>query len=94
MECLLLISFLILISMIIGVKKILWTLLKMFDNNWGYSTPLQFRFKVGDRVKISTHSDLIYNTPATVIEFGRYDYLIEDDNGERHIVYQFEIYSD
>jgi len=74
------------------MKKILWGLLEMVDDNWGYSTPLQKRFKVGDRVKISPHSKLIAHTPATIIEFGRYDYLIEDDNGKKHIVYQFELY--
>ncbi len=64
----------------------------MVDNNWGYSTPLQKRFKIGDRVKISIHSKLIAHTPATIIQFGRHDYLIEDDNLEKHIVYQFELY--
>jgi len=74
------------------MKKILCKLLEILDNNWGYSTPLQKRFKVGDRVKISTHSKLIAHTPATIIETGRQDYLIEDDNLQKHIVYQFELY--
>ena len=76
------------------MKTILWELLKLLDDNYGYSTPLQQRFKVGDRVKISPHSKLITHTPATIIEFGRYDYLIEDDNHQKHIVYQFELYKD
>jgi hypothetical protein len=74
------------------MKKILWFLLSLVDNNWGYSTPLQKRFKVGDRVKISTHSKLIAHTPATIIECGRCDYLIMDDDFQKHIVYQFELY--
>jgi len=77
------------------MKKLLWFLLSKVDNNWGYSTPLQKRFKVGDRVKISTHSrliELIPHTQATIIETGRYDYLIEDDNLVKHVVYQFELY--
>ena len=74
------------------MKRILWFLLSKVDDNWGYSTPLQKRFKVGDRVKISTHSKLIAHTPATIIETGRQDYLIEDDNLVKHVVYQFELY--
>jgi len=74
------------------MKKILWFILSKVDDNWGYSTPLQKRFKVGDRVKISTNSKLIAHTPATIIETGRYDYLIEDDNLVKHIVLQFELY--
>lgn len=74
------------------MKKILWFLLSKFDSNWGYSTPLQKRFKVGDRVKISTHSKLIAHTPATIVETGRHDYLIEDDTLQKYVVYQFELY--
>ena len=76
------------------MKKILWKLLEMVDDNWGYSTPLQRRFKVGDRVKISRHSKLITHTPATIIGLCRFDYLIIDGNDEKHRVYQFELYSD
>jgi hypothetical protein len=74
--------------------RILWVLLNLFDNNWGYSTPLQERFKVGDRVKISIHSRLKrhYRTNATIIETGRHDYLIKRDNGKLHVVYEFELY--
>lgn len=74
------------------MKRLLWFLLNKIDNNWGYSTPLQKRFKVGDRVKISIHSKLKAHTPATIIETNRHDYLIVDDYLQRHIVYQFEIY--
>lgn len=37
------------------MKALLWKLLERLDNNHGYSTPLQKRFKVGDRCRISTH---------------------------------------
>lgn len=74
------------------MKRLLWFLLSKVDSNWGYNTPLQKRFKVGDRVKISTHSKLIAHTPATILETGRHDYLIEDDNLVKHVVYQFELY--
>ncbi len=74
------------------MKNFLWYLLSKVDNNWGYTTPLQKRFKAGDRVKTSIHSKLIAHTPATIIECGRHDYLIEDDNLQKHIVYQFELY--
>ncbi len=74
------------------MKRLLWILLNLVDNNWGYTTPLQKRFKVGDKVKISIHSKLIAHTPATIIEFGRHDYLIKDDNNKLHVVYQFELY--
>jgi len=75
------------------MKKILWFLLERIDDNWGYSTPIQKRFKVGDVVKISPHSSkLVTDTTVTILEFGRYDYLIEDDNLVKHVVYQFELY--
>lgn len=74
------------------MKKLLWILLNLLDKNYGYSTPLQKRFKVGDRVKISSHSRLIPHTSATIIECGRYDYLIECVDLQRYIVYQFELY--
>jgi hypothetical protein len=59
------------LCMLIPIQRLLWFLLSKVDNNWGYSTPLQKRFKVGDRVKISTHSKLTVHTPATIIEIGR-----------------------
>lgn len=81
----------------ITMKKLLWFLLSKLDDNWGYSTPLQKRFKVGDKVKISNmvsthHKTLIPHTPATIINTGRHDYLIQDSNMKLHVVYQFEIY--
>ncbi len=80
-------------KVMLAIKNIIWYLLSKIDNNLGYNTPLQKRFKVGDRVKISTHSKLIAHTPATIIECERCDYLIEDDNLQKHIVYQHEIYN-
>lgn len=76
------------------MKKILWKLLELFDDNWGYSTPLQKRFKVGDKVKISPYKQcdkIEVHEQVKIIEFGRHDYLIEKDNGEKAIVYQFEL---
>ena len=80
------------LAQVLFMKRLLWFLLSKVDSNWGYSTPLQKRFNVGDRVKISNHSKLTAHTPATIIETGRCDYLIEDDNLVKHVVYQFEIY--
>jgi|TARA_R110000851_G_scaffold47424_1_gene115038 hypothetical protein len=74
------------------MKKLCWRLLEYLDDNWGYSTPLQKRFKVGDKVFISTHSELKAHTPVTIIEFGRHDYLVREESFEQHIVYQFELY--
>jgi hypothetical protein len=76
------------------MKNILWSLLYA-DNNWGYTTQLQRRFKVGDIVKIA-HNKTIENkfevdSVAKIIETARHDYLIEQ-NGIKIIVYQFEIY--
>lgn len=77
------------------MKKILWRLLEIVDNNWGYTTPLQRRFKIGDTIKIS-HNKTIetkfkIGSVAKIVETGRHDYLIEQ-NGIMKVVYQFEIY--
>lgn len=77
------------------MKKLLWYLLSKVDDNWGYSTPLQKRFKVGDKVNVSFHiksNKLIPYEPVTIIECCRHDYLVEDAGGELHEVYQFELY--
>lgn len=60
-------------------------------DEWGYSTPKQKRYKVGDMVR------MIYDMDATVykiIETGRHDYLIckADGSGDYTIVRQYEIY--
>lgn len=77
------------------MKRIIWKILERVDSNWGYSTPIQKRFKVGDRVGVSIHKKP--ETPfgvdeiVWIIETGRYDYLVENSDGTRAIVYQFEL---
>mgnify|MGYP003644057011 FL=1 len=77
------------------MKNILWSLLYAIDNNWGYTTQLQRRFKVGDIVKITSNKTIEnkfeVDSVAKIIETARHDYLIEQ-NGIKIIVYQFEIY--
>jgi len=77
------------------MKNILWFLISLFDSNWGYDTPLQKRFKVGDKCKIS-HYKTKDNTfevgeEVTIVENGRNDYLIKNRNGKMIVVYQFEL---
>ncbi len=60
-------------------------------DEWGYASPRQKRYKVGDTVK------LIYNTDTTlykILETGRYDYLIckADGSGGYTVVRQDQIY--
>ena len=76
------------------MKNILWKLLEWLDDNHGYSTPIQKRFKVGDKVKVSVfkvNTDLRVNGVVWIIETGRHDYLVENNWGGRFIVYQFEL---
>jgi len=77
------------------MEKILWKLLEMIDNNHGYSTPLQKRFKIGENVRISLnkHNDTPYITGeiVTIIETGRHDYLVKNSKGVKCCVYQFEL---
>jgi hypothetical protein len=77
------------------MKNILCSLLYAIDNNWGYTTQLQRRFKVGDIVKITSNKTIEnkfeVDSVAKIIETARHDYLIEQ-NGIKIIVYQFEIY--
>jgi hypothetical protein len=79
------------------MKKILWFLLEKFDNNWGYTTPLQKRFKIGDIVKISHFklyaTQLEFGEQVTILETGRHDYLVENSKGVKAVVYQFELKS-
>ena len=67
----------------------------MIDNNHGYSTPLQKRFKIGENVRISfdKHNDTPYITGEIVmiIETGRHDYLVKNLKGVKRCVYQFEL---
>ncbi len=76
------------------MKNILWKLLEWLDDNHGYSTPIQKRFKVGDKVKVSifkVNAGLLVGIWVWVLETGRHDYLVEDFNGKKFIVYQFEL---
>jgi hypothetical protein len=76
------------------MKKILWKLLERFDDNWGYTTPLQKRFEIGKKCFISAFktngTKFEIGEEVTVIETGRHDYLVENENGKA-IVYQFEL---
>ena len=78
------------------MKKILWKLLELFDGNWGYDTPLQKRFNVGDKCRISknktNHNPFKVGEEVVIIETGRYDYLVENETGKA-IVYQFELHN-
>ena len=78
------------------MKEILWKLLGWFDDNHGYSTPIQKRFKVGDKVKVSifkVNADILVGEPVLIVETGRHDYLVQDSAGKKSIVYQFELES-
>lgn len=77
------------------MKKILWKLLEMLDNNHGYSTPLQKRFKCGDecvitRFKLKTTIFQVGDN-VKILETGRHDYLVVRNDGLKAIVYQFEL---
>ena len=78
------------------MKKIIWKLLEMLDDNWGYSTSLQKRFKPGSQVTMSKHkkSDTPFRIgeEVVVLENGRHDYLVQNSDGKKWVVYQFEIY--
>lgn len=43
------------------MKKLIWKILEMIDDNHGYSTSRQRRFEVGDKCKISSHKKTILN---------------------------------
>lgn len=77
------------------MKNILWKLLEWSDNNWGYSTPIQKRFNIGDKCRISQHKTN-YNPfevgeEVVIVETGRHDYLVRNNNLKSAIVYQFEL---
>jgi len=79
-----------------NMKNALWKLLGLLDSNWGYITPLQKRFGKGDVCKVSnfrTDEKLIVGEEVTIVENGRYDYLISNKSGEQFVVYQFELFS-
>ena len=77
------------------MKKLLWKILEMIDDNHGYSTPLQKRFEVGDKFRVSfgKHENTPYITGeiVTIIETGRHDYLVRDSKGVQHCVYHYEL---
>ena len=77
------------------MKKLLWKLIELLDNNWGYSTSLQKRFSVGDVVKISIHRKrgtvFSVSEKVKILETGRHDYLVSNEKGIKAIVYQFEL---
>jgi hypothetical protein len=77
------------------MKKLLWKLLEMIDDNHGYSTPLQKRFEIGDKVRISLNKEdsttYITGETVTIIETGRHDYLVRNSKGVQHCVYQYEL---
>lgn len=77
------------------MKNLLYWIISLLDSNRGYATQTQKRFKKGDKVTITALK--LPDTPyplgeeVTIIEYGRYDYLVKDIDGVRHVVYQFEI---
>lgn len=77
----------------------IWKVLEKLDSNWGYSTPIQKRFRIGQYCQISKHksndTNLEVGEPVKIVEIGRHDYLIQDfKTNELHIVYQFELTPD
>lgn len=64
------------------------------DDNWGYSTPKQKRFKIGQVVKVSNkrsiNSIFEIGDSVAIVETGRHDYLVGNEKG-KECVYQFEL---
>lgn len=76
------------------MKKILWILFEWFDSNHGYSTPIQKRFRIGDKAKVSCfkiNPDLLIGEWVCILETGRHDYLVGDCIGKKNVVYHFEL---
>ncbi len=77
------------------MKTLLWKLLEIIDDNHGYTTPLQKRFKQGETARISFNK--WGDTPfqigeiVEIIEICRHDYLVRNDDGVQRCVYQFEL---
>lgn len=68
---------------------------KIFENNHGYSTPKTYRYKVGQKLKISNQkeNDTKFDIGETVeiIETARHDYLIKNNKGQLEVVYHYEL---
>lgn len=68
-------------------------------SQWGYSTPKQYRYAIGDEVILSNPvdepspmSNFHYKgTTWAVLETGRHDYLLQNEDGINIIVKQYEI---
>lgn len=78
------------------MKKLLWKILKLVDDNWGYESPHQERFEIGDEVRLSLfllpEEKFGIGDIVTIIETGRYDYLIKHKkSGKLKCVYQQEL---
>jgi hypothetical protein len=77
------------------MKRLLWKLLEWFDSNHGYSTMIQKRFEIGESVRISMNkcndTRYVVGEHVTIIETGRHDYLVQNKQGVKHCVYQFEL---
>lgn len=64
---------------------------------WGYSTCKQKRYKRGTKLKISEHKidktdeKFPIGCDVWIIERGRHDYLVKNNNGDFLIVYQYEL---
>lgn len=77
--------------------RFLYFLISLLDDNWGYTTSIQKRFKVGDEVVIvyssptPVKSDLPVGCLCKIVETGRHDYLVEDQDGNMQVVLQFEV---
>jgi hypothetical protein len=76
------------------IFKSLKNLFIKINENHGYTTPIQDRYKKGDKCIITKEKlgDNIFpvGTEVTILETGRHDYLVEN-KGKRMCVYQFEL---
>jgi hypothetical protein len=74
--------------------KLLWRLIELLDDNWGYSTPIQKRFEIGDVVRISkfksSECKFDVGDNVTILETGSHDYLVRRNN-VLDVLYQYEL---
>ena len=79
------------------IYNIIWYIIELFSKQRGYSTQVQRRFKNGQRVIINNFvssyhkANLNIGDEVKIIESARHDYLIVNEDGEKAIVYQFEL---